>query len=76
MIDLIFVTEPIVVGYDPDEYVISEDGETVDLLIRVLSHPGGAPRPFTLIVNTADGTASACSIIIHTLAATLARWSI
>ena len=64
MIDLIFVTEPIVVGYDPEEYVINEDGETVDILIRVLSHPGGVPRPFTLIVNTEDGTASVSYIII------------
>ena len=28
------------------------------LTIRVFSHPAGTPRPFTLVVNTEDGTAS------------------
>ena len=50
--------EPIKVGYDPQSYVTSEGAGSVDLTIRVFSHPGGAPRPFSLLVNTEDGTAS------------------
>ena len=50
--------EPIEVGYDPDSYVTTETAGSVDLTIRVFSHPGGAPRPFSLLVNTEDGTAS------------------
>ena len=46
------------VGYDPDLYVTTESAGSVDLTIRVFSHPGGAPRPFSLLVNTEDGTAS------------------
>ena len=36
----------------------TESDGSVTLTIRVFSHPGGAPRPFTLVVNTEDGTAS------------------
>ena len=50
--------EPIEVGYDPDSYVTTESAGSVHLTIRVFSHPGGAPRPFSLLVNTEDGTAS------------------
>ena len=50
--------EPISVGYDPDTYVTTESDGSVTLTVRVFSHPGGAPRPFTLVVNTQDGTAS------------------
>ena len=50
--------EPIEVGYDPATYVTTETAGSVDLTIRVFSHPGGAPRPFSLLVNTEDGTAS------------------
>ena len=50
--------EPIEVGYDPDSYVTTESAGSVYLTIRVFSHPGGAPRPFSLLVNTEDGTAS------------------
>ena len=52
--------EPITVGYDPDTYVTTESDGSVTLTIRVFSHPGGAPRPFTLVVNTEDDTASKC----------------
>ena len=38
----------------------TESDGNVTLTIRVFSHPGGAPRPFTLTVNTEDGTASKC----------------
>ena len=52
-------SEPIEVGYDPDSYTVSESDGSVTLTIRVFSHlTTGAPRPFTLAVNTADGTAS------------------
>ena len=50
--------EPIEVGYDSNTYVTTESAGSVDLTIRVFSHPGGAPRPFSLLVNTEDGTAS------------------
>ena len=53
-----FPLGPITVGYDPDSYVTNESAGSVDLTIRVFSHPGGAPRPFSLLVNTEDGTAS------------------
>ena len=36
----------------------TESAGSVDLTIRVFSHPGGAPQPFSLLVNTEDGTAS------------------
>ena len=55
---------PIEVGYDPDLYVITESAGSVDLTIRVFSHPGGAPRPFSLLVNTEDGTASMSETIM------------
>ena len=45
------------VGYDPVSYVTESTG-FVDLTIRVFSHPGGSPRPFSLAINTEDGTAS------------------
>ena len=50
--------ETIKVGYDPDSYVATESAGSVYLTIRVFSHPGGAPRPFSLLVNTEDDTAS------------------
>ena len=50
--------ESIKVGYDPDLYVATENAGSVYLTIRVFSHPGGTPRPFSLLVNTEDGTAS------------------
>ena len=47
------------VGYDPvSYYVTTETAGFVDLIIRVFSHPGGSPRPFSLAINTEDGTAS------------------
>ena len=46
------------VGYDPVSYVTTETAGFVDLTIRVFSHPGGSPRPFSLAINTEDGTAS------------------
>ena len=46
------------VGYDGDTYVTTESDGSVTLTIRVFSHPGGAPRPFSLAVNTEDGTTS------------------
>ena len=52
-------TAQITVGYDPDSYVTSESAGQLNLTIRVFSHPmTGAPRPFSLVVNTEDGTAS------------------
>ena len=52
-------TERIEVGYDPTYYTTSEGMIFVDLNIFTFSHPvDGAPRPFSLVVNTLDGTAS------------------
>ena len=36
----------------------TESDGSVTLTVRVFSHLGGAPRPFSLAVNTEDGTAS------------------
>ena len=52
------------VGYDPDSYVTTESAGSVELTIRVFSHPGGAPRPFSLLVNTEDGTSSTSETMI------------
>ena len=52
------LSEPIEVGYDPVSYVTTETVGFVDLTIRVFSHPGGSPQPFSLAINTEDGTAS------------------
>ena len=45
----------------------TESAGSVDLTIRVFSHPGGAPQPFSLLVNTEVGTASMSEtiMIIH-----------
>ena len=51
-------SEPIEVGYDPVSYVTTEITGFVDLTIKVFSHPGGSPRPFSLSINTEDGTTS------------------
>ena len=46
------------VGYDPTLYVTSEGEGMVELNIFVFSHPvTGTPRPFTLSVNSQNGTA-------------------
>ena len=44
----------------------TESDGSVTLTIRVFSHPGGAPRPFTLAVNIEDGAASMFLAIIIT----------
>ena len=56
--------EPIEVGYDPDVHVTNESAGSLDLTIRVFSHPGGAPRSFSLLVNTEDGTSSMSETMI------------
>ena len=54
-----FFADPIAVEYDPVIYTTNETVGNMMLTIVVYSHPmEGAPRPFTLIVNTQDGTAS------------------
>ena len=57
-----FLSEPIEVGYDPVSYVTTESIGFVDLTIRVFNRPGGSPRPFSLAINTEDGTASKSQI--------------
>jgi hypothetical protein len=59
--------EQISVGYDPDTYVTTETSGSVNLTVRVFSHPGGAPRPFTLVVNTEDGTATVAMFLMETI---------
>ena len=59
--------EPIEVRYDPDLYVTTESAGSVVLTIRVFSHPGGAPRPFSLLVNTEDGTSSTSETMVMIL---------
>ena len=53
-----FVSEPITVEYNPVSYVKTENAGFVVLIIEVFSHPGGSSRPFSLAINTEDGTAS------------------
>ena len=53
---------PIEVGYDLVSFMTTETAGFVDLTIRVFSHPGGSPRPFSLAINTEDGTASMSQI--------------
>ena len=49
----------IVVGYDRPVYTVREGDRTLNLTIKVFSHPiSGAPRPFTLSFDLEDGTAS------------------
>ena len=50
---------PIEVGYEFTQYVTSEGQGAVDLSIIIFEpDAGGAPRPFSLLVSTEDGTAS------------------
>ena len=70
IMSVIVRSEPIEVGYDPVSYVTTETARFVDLTIRVFSHPGGSPRPFSLAINTEDGTASmpkikAVQVLLH-----------
>ena len=66
VVDLLTRTlEPITVGYDPATYMTTESDGSVTLTVRIFSHPGGAPRPFTLVVNTQDGTASMFTAAKH-----------
>ena len=49
---------PIVVGYEPATYEVTEGGVSVTLTIKTTSHPDdGAPRPFRLLIHTADDSA-------------------
>ena len=53
---------PMTVGYEVEVYTASESQGMVELSISVTNPPtGGALRPFALVVNTADGTASIVS---------------
>ena len=53
-----FVVGPITVGYEKVVHHTNSGMGEVKLVIKVFSPPSsGAPRPFTLSVNTTDGTA-------------------
>ena len=55
---------PIEVGFDPDSYTVGESDGSVQVTLRVFSHMyGGAPRPFSVAVNTVDDTASKTTIL-------------
>ena len=50
------------VGYEVEVYTAAESQGMVELSISVTNPPtGGALRPFALVVNTADSTASIVS---------------
>ena len=52
-------TVTITVGYNPVFYTTTEGQGSVVLNITIFDPPtGGTPRPFNLVVNTQDGTAS------------------
>ena len=47
------------VGYSPATYTTSENEGIVELTVAILDPPSrAAPRPFTLVTRTEDGTAS------------------
>ena len=48
----------ITLGYNSTLYTTSESRRNVELMIEIIHPPGGAPRPFTLLVNTHSDTAS------------------
>ena len=51
-------TVPITVGYEFTVYTTFEGEGMVELSVVIFDPPsGGAPRPFTLSINTEDGTA-------------------
>ena len=53
-----FPTDLIIVGYEFTVYTTSEGQGMVELSVIIFNpSSGGAPRPFTLSVNTEDGTA-------------------
>ena len=53
---------PMTVGYEVEVYTVLESQRVVELSISVTNLPtGGALRPFALVVNTADSTASIVS---------------
>ena len=62
MYDKALFSKPVRVGYHLNSYMATETDGFVDLTIRVFSHPDGSPRPFSLAVNTEDGTASKSNI--------------
>ena len=56
----IVVTAAITVSYVPLANEVAEDAGSIDLRISVTSHPmTGTPRAFSIVLNTADGTATA-----------------
>ena len=60
------------VGYEMEVYTASKSQRVVELSISV-TYPstGGALRPFTLVVNTADGTASIIAFKFYSNSLTL-----
>ena len=55
-------------GYDAEVYTATESQREVELYYIVVTNPsaGGALRPFTLVINTDNGTASNSFLIIFT----------
>ena len=53
----------ITVGYELETYVTSETEGNVTLTIKIFNPATGAPRSFSVIVSTTDGTASMLIII-------------
>ena len=67
-----YPTENITVGYEFTVYTTSEGQGMVELSVIVFDPQpdgtlpplsGGAPRPFTLSVNTEDNTAGTCTLL-------------
>ena len=44
-------------GFEVDVYISSESQGLVELSVVVTDPPSGAPRPFSLSLNTVDDTA-------------------
>ena len=59
---MLFLSEPIEVGYENTTHFTSEGLEFIELCAVVTSHPAGSQRSFTLAVTTEDGVARMMSI--------------
>ena len=50
-------------GFEAVSYSTSESQGFVEISVVVTDPPSGAPRPFSLLLNTADDTAGLCVVI-------------
>ena len=51
------------VGFEAVSYSTSESQGFVEISVIVTDPPSGAPRPFSLLLDTTDDTAGLCEVI-------------